>query len=145
MAIPDFQSIMLPLLQFCGDAKEHTNREAIDHLANVFQLSEKERKELLPSGRQAIFHNRVAWARAYMKMAKLLENTQRGVFRITERGMVVLQKPPEKIDIRFLMQFPEFAERRRAEQKKLKKKIRVNCFCGVRFRHDARGTNRRSI
>jgi restriction system protein len=98
---------MLPLLQFCEDKKDHTNREAIDHLAKVFQLSEEEQKELLPSGRQAIFHNRVAWARAYMKMAKLIENTQRGVFRI---------------NIRFLMQFPEFAERRKTEQTKLKKK-----------------------
>ena len=61
MAIPDFQTIMLPLLQLCGDAKEHTNRDAIDHLADKFGLSDVERKELLPSGRQAIFHNRVAW------------------------------------------------------------------------------------
>lgn len=121
MAIPDFQSIMLPLLQFCADSKEHTNREAIDHLAEAFHLSEEEQKELLPSGRQAIFHNRVAWARAYMKMAKLIENKQRGVFRITGRGHDVLQKSPQKIDISFLMQFPEFAERRKAEQKKMKK------------------------
>ncbi len=122
MAIPDFQSIMLPLLKFCADSKEHTNREAIDHLSEVFHLSEEEQKELLPSGRQAIFHNRVAWARAYMKMAKLIENPQRGVFRITGRGHDVFQKPPQKIDISFLMQFPEFAERRKAEQNKLKKK-----------------------
>lgn len=85
-------------------------------------MSEEEQKELLPSGRQAIFHNRVAWARAYMKMALLLENPQRGIFRITQRGQDVLQNSPQKIDIRFLMQFPEFAERRTAEQKKLKKK-----------------------
>jgi len=122
MTIPDFQSITLPLLQFCADSKEHTNREAIDHLAKVFHLSEEEQKELLPSGRQAIFHNRVAWARAYMKMAKLIENPQRGVFHITGRGHDVLLKPPQKIDISFLMQFPEFAERRNAEQNKLKKK-----------------------
>jgi len=122
MAIPDFQSIMLPLLQFCGDTKEHSNRDAIDHLAEIFHLSEEEQKELLPSGRQAIFHNRVAWARSYMKMAKLLENPQRGIFRITDRGQEVLQNPPQKIDIRFLMQFPEFAERQKAEQNKLKKK-----------------------
>jgi restriction system protein len=122
MSIPDFQTVMLPLLLFCGDSKEHTNREAIDHLAEIFQLSEYEQKELLPSGRQAIFHNRVAWARAYMKMAKLLENPQRGIFRITKRGQDVLQNPPQKIDIRFLMKFPEFAERRKAEQNKSKKK-----------------------
>ena len=122
MAIPDFQTLMLPLLQFCGDSKEHTSREAIDHLAEIFLLSEDEQKELLPSGRQAVFHNRVAWARAYMKMAKLLENPQRGIFRITDRGHKILQNPPQKIDIQFLMQFSEFAERRKAEQNKLKKK-----------------------
>lgn len=122
MAIPDFQTIMLPLLQFCGDSKEHSNRDAIDHLSEIFHLSEDEQKELLPSGRQSIFHNRVAWARAYMKMAKFLENPQRGIFQITDRGKKVLQNPPQKIDIRFLMQFPEFAEHRKAEQNKLKKK-----------------------
>jgi len=122
MAIPDFQSIMLPLLQLCGDSKEHSNQDAIAHLAEIFHLSEEELKELLPSGRQAIFLNRVAWARAYMKMAKLLENPQRGIFRITGRGLEVLQNPPKKIDIRFLMQFPEIAERRKAKQNKLKKK-----------------------
>ena len=122
MAIPDFQSIMLPLLRLCGDAKEHRNREVIDTLADEFDLSEKERKELLPSGRQAIFHNRVAWSRSYMKMAELLENTQRGVFRITDRGSKILHSPPQKINIRFLMQFPEFAESRKGAQKKMKKK-----------------------
>jgi len=122
MAIPDFHSIMLPLLQFCGDSKEHSNRDAIDHLAEIFHLSEEEQKELLPSGRQAIFHNRVAWARAYMKMAKLFENPQRGIFRITNRGQEVLRNPPQKIDVHFLMQFSEFAERRKAEQNKLQKK-----------------------
>ena len=109
---------MLPLLQFCADSKEHTNRGAIDHLAVVFHLSEEEQKELLPSGRQAIFHNRVAWARAYMKMANLIENTRRGVFRITGRGHDILQNPPKKIDISFLMQFPEFVEQRKLKNKK---------------------------
>lgn len=121
MAIPDFQSIMLPLLRFCGDAAEHTSREAIDHLANEYGLTEEEQKELLPSGLQAIFHNRVAWARSHMKMAKLLENPRRGVFRITDRGLSVLQNLPQRVDIRFLMQFPEFAEQRKAGPKKLKK------------------------
>lgn len=123
MSIPDFQSIMLPLLQFCGDKKEHTNREAIDYLTTKFRLSEEERKALLPSGRQAIFQNRVAWARAYLKMAVLIQNTRRGVFLITERGHQILQKQPQKIDIKFLMQFPEFAAHRNAEKKPLKKKI----------------------
>jgi len=108
MAIPDFQSIMLPLLKFCADAKEHTNREALDALAQEFGLTEEEQKELLPSGQQCVIDNRVAWARAHMKMADILENTRRCVFRITERGQEVLKQKPEEINLRFLRKFPEY-------------------------------------
>lgn len=108
MAIPDFQSIMLPLLKFCADGREHTNREALDALAREFSLTEEERKALLPSGQQCIFDNRVAWARAHMKMAQLLENTRRGVFRITERGREVLKQQPTEINLRLLRGFPEY-------------------------------------
>ena len=121
MTIPDFQTIMLPLLKFCADEKEHTNREAIDYLAEEFDLSDAERKELLPSGRQAVFDNRIAWSRAHLKMAKLIENTQRGVFRITNRGKKVLKETPQSIDINYLTQFPEYAERREAHRQKYKK------------------------
>ncbi|MCF7838064.1 MAG: restriction endonuclease [Candidatus Marinimicrobia bacterium] len=112
MAIPDFQSIMLPLLQFCADGIEHTNREALDALAKQFGLTEEEQKLLLPSGQQCVIDNRVAWARAHMKMAGLLENTKRGVFRITERGQDELRKNPEEINLRFLREFPEYREAR---------------------------------
>jgi restriction system protein len=108
MAIPDFQSIMLPLLKFCADGKEHTNREALDALAQEFGLTEEEQKELLPSGQQCVIDNRVAWARAHMKMADILENTRRGVFRITERGQEVLKQNPQEINLRFLRKFPEY-------------------------------------
>lgn len=108
MAIPDFQSIMLPLLKFCADGREHTNREALDALARVFALTEEEQKKLLPSGQQCVFDNRVAWARAHMKMAGLLENTRRGVFRITERGRDVLNQSPPEINLRLLRGFPEY-------------------------------------
>ena len=108
MAVPDFQSVMLPLLTFCADDKEHTNREALDALAQEFTLSVDDQKALLPSGQQCVFDNRVAWARAHMKMAGLLENTRRGVFRITERGRAVLSKKPKEINLRFLRQFPEY-------------------------------------
>lgn len=67
MAIPDYQSIMLPLLQLAEDQKDHAMREATTKLADQFGLDEQERKELLPSGKQAIFNNRVAWARTYSK------------------------------------------------------------------------------
>ena len=79
MAIPDFQSVMLPLLKFCADGQEHTNREAIDALSQEFGLTKDEQKQLLPSGQQRVFDNRLAWARAHMKMAGLVENTRRGV------------------------------------------------------------------
>lgn len=116
MAIPDFQSVMLPLLKFCADGQEHTNRQAIDALSQEFGLSEDEQKQLLPSGRQCIFDNRIAWARAHMKIANLIENTRRGVFRITERGKQVLNQSPSEINLRFLRQFPEYLAARDSHQ-----------------------------
>ena len=103
---------MLPLLNFCADGKEHTNREAIDNLSEQFGLTEEEQKQPLPSGQQRVFDNRVAWARAHMKMGRLVENTRRGVFRITDRGKDVLSQSPSEINLRFLQQFPEYIEAR---------------------------------
>ena len=71
MAIPDYQSLMLPLLEFAADGKDHTNREGIDHLAQSLELTEDEQQELLPSGQQRRFDNRVQWARSYLKQAGL--------------------------------------------------------------------------
>lgn len=110
MAIPDFQSIMLPLLSYAGDETEHSLRETIDALADYFGLSEDERNELLPSGRQSTFANRVGWARTYLVKAGLLHSTRRGFYNITDRGIGVLERRPEGINIRFLKQFPEFLE-----------------------------------
>jgi len=70
MPIPDYQSIMLPLLKFAGDKKELSIREAIEHIANIFNLSEEERRELLPSGQQYIIDNRVGWARTFLKKSR---------------------------------------------------------------------------
>jgi restriction system protein len=111
MALPDFQSIMLPLLKFVSDGKEHTNQEAHDHLAKEFNLSEDEIKQLLPSGQQATFANRIAWARAHMKMARLIENPRRAVFKITLRGMDLLTQNPQKINLKLLRQYPEYLEK----------------------------------
>ena len=108
MAIPDFQKIMLPLLKFLENKIEHSIRETIDSLADQFDLSEEERRELLPSGQQAIFSNRIGWARIHLKKAVLLEPTRRGYFKITKRGLSVLNKSPQNINIKFLNQFEEF-------------------------------------
>lgn len=110
MPIPDYQSWMLPLLKLAADKKEHTLRGAVEDLADEFQLSEAERKELLPSGKQTIIHNRVGWSRTYMTKAGLLEATRRGCFRITERGLQALAEKPARIDIKWLNRYPEFLE-----------------------------------
>ncbi len=110
MAIPDYQSIMLPLLKFASDKKEHSIQDAIEQLASLFNLSESERRELLPSGQQEIFDNRVGWARTYLKKAGLIDSPKRGVFVITEKGLSVLKSNPPKINVAFLRQYPEFVE-----------------------------------
>lgn len=110
MTIPDFQAIMLPLLQYASDGKEHSLRDAITFLADVFNLSDDEKKGLLPSGQQTVFNNRVGWARTHLKKAVLLESPKRGFFQITERGRDLLTQNPTKINIKFLNQFPEHIE-----------------------------------
>jgi len=118
MAIPDFQSIMLPLLKYLEDKKEHHIREVIETLSQQFGLTPEERKELLPSGQQYVFDNRVAWARIYLKKAGLIETTRRGYLKITERGLQVLQENPKEINVRYLMKFPEFVEFRSLKREK---------------------------
>src|SRR5690349_2148249 len=107
MAIPDFQSVMLPVLTFIADSQQHTMRETVNALADSLRLTEAERAQMLPSGQQHTFDNRVNWAVSYMKHAGLLEYAQRGVFRITERGKEVLRENPARIDVRFLLRYPE--------------------------------------
>jgi len=108
--IPDYQNIMLSLLKYMGDKKEHHIRDATEQLADEFNLAEDERKELLQSGQQTIFDNRVGWAKTYLKKAGLLESTRRGYFKITKRGLKVLEDRPNNIDIEYLKQYPEFIE-----------------------------------
>jgi len=116
MAIPDYQSIMLPLLTFAGDKQEHSLRETIEALADEFGLTDEERRELLPSGQQATFDNRVGWARTYLKKAGLLISTRRGYYQIAERGVEVLKQKPPEITASFLKQFPEFVEFQRPQK-----------------------------
>lgn len=99
---------MLPLLLHCADGKEHSKRDAVPALAKEFGLTVDELAELLPTGRQSRFDNRVGWAKSYLKQAGLLEITGRGVFKISQRGLDVLRKNPSKVDMKFLEQFPEY-------------------------------------
>src|SRR3989338_780233 len=109
---------MLPLLKMAEDEQEHSIREAIDGIADLFKLSEQERKELLPSGQQYIVDNRVGWARTYLKKAGLLESPRRSYFRITDLGRDVLKKNPPRIDVKFLEQFPLFIEFRNTKKER---------------------------
>ena len=110
MAIPDFQSVMLPLLNFSSDRQEHSLYDAVNSLAIQFELTDEERQELLPSGKQTRFDNRVAWAKSYFKQAGLVENTRRGYFQISQRGLDLLKTNPKKINKKTLEQYPEFLE-----------------------------------
>lgn len=110
MPIPDFQTLMLPLLKLLEEKREVAAREAAPLLADQFQLTEDERRRLLPSGKQEIFSNRVGWARTFLKKAGLLETPRRGLWRLTDRGEGVLGQNLAKIDVKFLRQFPEFLD-----------------------------------
>lgn len=113
MAIPDFQSVMLPVL-CSAEAGEVKISDVVEQLADQYQLTPEEKSELLPSGKQTTFANRVHWAKSYLGKAGLVKLTRRAHFQITDRGRAVLAKKPERIDIKFLEQFPEFVGFREA-------------------------------
>jgi restriction system protein len=110
LAVPDYQTLMLPVLQVAGDGQEHMIGQTIEIIASSFGLTDEDRNELLPSGTQFRFENRVHWARSYLKHAALVESTGRGKFRITQRGLQVLESNPTYINVKYLDQFPEFRE-----------------------------------
>ncbi|MEO8737668.1 MAG: restriction endonuclease [Edaphobacter sp.] len=109
MTIPDYQSLMLPVL-VCSANGEVRIGNVVEKLADDLSLTVEERSELLPSGKQAIFSNRVHWAKSYLSKACLIEATRRGHFNITERGRMILSSQPSHIDNKMLMQFEEFRQ-----------------------------------
>jgi restriction system protein len=110
MSVPDFQTIMLPLLDFMKDGKEHSIHEVVASLAKFFNLSDQNLNELLPVGRQTRFYNRVGWARTYLVKAGLLTMSRRSFYQITNRGKEVLKEKPSRIDMKFLQRYPEYIE-----------------------------------
>ncbi|AEW03399.1 restriction endonuclease [Niastella koreensis] len=112
--IPDFQTIMLPLLTILKDGKEHNLRDVIKEISDQFNLTDEERVQLLPSANQAIINNRVGWARTYLKKANLLDTPKRGVLKITEDGIPILSKGLTKVDVKFLQTLPKFQEWQRS-------------------------------
>lgn len=110
MAVPDFQSFFKPLLDIASDGKEHSMKEVRERISKDFNLSHVDLSELLPSGTQTKFDNRVAWAKSYFVQAKILESPRRAYLLITERGMHLYSQGHTRIDIKILSQYPEFVE-----------------------------------
>lgn len=127
MPIPNFQKILLPLLKETNIDGEISMNEAIEKVEDFFNLTDEERKRLLPSGNAIIFKNRVRFARLYLIKAELIESKQRGFVNITTRGKEVLESKPDNIDLKFLEQFPEYMEfknklKKNQEEKRKNKK-----------------------
>ncbi len=110
MSVPDFQSMMLPLLDFCKDKQEHSIHEINQAIATILNVEDDALRELLPSGKQTRFNNRVGWAKSYLQKAHLLQSTRRSYFTITERGLKALDGNPSIINTKFLEQFREYRE-----------------------------------
>ena len=119
---------MLPFLRLAGDSEEHRFREAVEQLAIEFSITDEERNIMLPSGTAPLFDNRVGWARTYLKQAALIESRKRGFFRITPRGLHLLNQKPNRIDNSTLEQYPEFLEfkLRRNEERPIVSPLIVN-------------------
>src|SRR5260370_6166396 len=110
MAIQEYKTWMLLVLKVAGDGQEHRIGDAVNQLARDFGLTEEEQQQILPSGRQATFANRVGWAKTYLVQAGLLEATKRAHFKITGRGKKSLAEGPPRIDVEYLSQFAEFVQ-----------------------------------
>jgi restriction system protein len=108
--IPDTTQIQLPVLKLLEDKKSHKIRDVVEKMANHFKITEEERTQLTPVGKRPTFDTRVLWAVSQLRNAGLLENTERGIFKITQRGLVVLKENPTKIDNQLLRKFPEFLQ-----------------------------------
>jgi restriction system protein len=108
MAIPSYQTLMLPLLKLANSKTDLSRTETIEALAPEFGLSDQDRKELLPSGLEPRFDNRVGWATTYLKKAGLLEGAGRARSRITKRGVELLKEGPPQITAKFLERYPEY-------------------------------------
>ena len=110
MSIPDFQTVMRPVLLAVADGVPLALSELREHISNEFNLNDEERNERLPSGKQTVINNRVGWARTYLNKAGLLCIPTKGMVQITERGREVLSSGPERITVSWLKRYPEFAD-----------------------------------
>ena len=117
--IPDYQTLMRPLLECIQDGQEHLFKNVIEQLADRFELTREEREQLAPSGHSALFSGRVGWAKTYLKKAGLLEQRKRGILSITSLGIKAL-KSKKKIDVTYLTGYPNFVAQRQDAGKRVR-------------------------
>jgi restriction system protein len=110
MTIPDFQTVMRPSLELLADGATRRARDVVGAIAERFELTDDEREQLLPSGRQRVIDNRVGWALTYLFQAGLTERPQRAHVRITDLGRQALTDHPDRIDMKVLEQFPAYVD-----------------------------------
>jgi restriction system protein len=110
MAIPDYETMMLPILRFLSDGQEHKTGDVVSHIADNYDLSSEDIRALIPSGRAKLLSNRVGWSCTYLRKAGLISSPQRGVNTITQDGKGALSQNPEKVDATFLSQYEKFQQ-----------------------------------
>ena len=123
MEFPTYEDLMLPILRILQDERKYSFSELVDSLAKEFQLSDEQKEKLLPSGQQTRLQNRTGWSRTHLKKAGLVEYVSRGIYKITPKGLTVLQENPQKIDNDYLRRFPEFDEWFYGNSEKLNKNL----------------------
>jgi len=121
--IPDFQTIMLPLLKILADKKEHTLRELVPQICDKFSLTNEERNELVPSGVQTKIYNRVTWGLTHLRKAKLILSPKRTTVIISDKGIETLKTYPKKIDLKYLREIPDYIS---WKETILKEKLDIN-------------------
>lgn len=124
MPVPDYQTMMLPVLTLFSDGKERQNADIYAGIVEYFNLTEQDKRQMLPGGSQPTFQNRSNWATTYLYQAGLLKRPRRGVYQISNDGLKFLETKPERISVQTLSQIPQFEEwRRRSNKRKSENKI----------------------
>ena len=123
MTIPTYEDLMLPMMKLIQDGKEYSLRTVEETLSKEFQLTDEERNRVLPSGKMTYIYNRIGWAKTSLKKAGLIEQTKTGSFKIANRGLEILKENPTRIDIKYLLKFPEFEEYQYGSKRESKQEV----------------------
>jgi restriction system protein len=111
MAMPTFQEVMLPIMKFAEGVEYKSVKECVEHIEQLYNLTDEEKRERIPSGKQRVIYNRITWAISHMRKAGLVvSHEKRGFFSLTETGKNVLTNNPKRVDMKNLREFPSYRE-----------------------------------